>query len=148
MTFNMNNANLLYVTNRDEWRSWLVENYKTEKQVWLVFYKKHTGKPGVTYNDTVEEALCFGWIDSIVRRIDQDRYAQRFSVRKPKSSYSQANKKRLKKMVEQGRVVEDVLETPGEVLNEEFEIPADILQTIKVNPRAWENFKPSHTCVH
>jgi uncharacterized protein YdeI (YjbR/CyaY-like superfamily) len=97
MTFNMNNANLLYVTNRDEWRSWLVENYKAEKQVWLVFYKKHTGKPGVTYNDAVEEALCIGWIDSIVRRIDQDRYAQRFSVRKPKSSYSQANIERVKK---------------------------------------------------
>jgi len=106
--------NTLYVTDRKKWRRWLREHYKTTKEIWLVYYKKETGKPRIAYNDAVEEALCFGWIDSIVRTIDEERFAQRFSPRKPKSKYSQANK---------------------------FVIPKDILQAIKANKEAWKNFQ-------
>ena len=62
----------LYVTNREEWRKWLEKKHNTEKEVWLIYYKKHTGKPRIPYDDAVVEALCFGWVDSIVKRVDNE----------------------------------------------------------------------------
>ena len=88
----------LYAAKRAEWRKWLKQNYKTEKEIWLVFYKKSSGKPRIEYNDAVEEALCFGWIDSTVKKIDDESFAQRFSRRNPKTGYSQSNKERLSKV--------------------------------------------------
>jgi uncharacterized protein YdeI (YjbR/CyaY-like superfamily) len=129
------------VTNRKEWRDWLKKHYKSEKEVWLVYSKKHTGKPRIPYNDAVEEALCFGWIDSTVKRIDEDRFAQRFSLRNPKAPYSQANKERLKELVKQGKVVEEVVATLGNLVEERFEMPPDILEAIKANENAWTNFQ-------
>ena len=143
MKRSLDEAELLYVTDGREWRDWLKRHYKSEKEVWLVYYKKHTGKPRISYNDAVEEALCFGWIDSIVKTIDEDRYAQRFSLRNPKSPYSQANKERLKALVKQGEVVDEVLATLGNLAEERFEIPPDILKVIKANKEAWKNFQAS-----
>ena len=71
-----------YARNRKTWRKWLEKNHESLKEVWLVRYKKHTGKPTVSYNDSVEEALCFGWIDSIVKKVDEERYIQKFTPRK------------------------------------------------------------------
>jgi uncharacterized protein YdeI (YjbR/CyaY-like superfamily) len=141
MRRNLDKTTLLYVTNRDEWRNWLKKYYRSEREVWLAYYKKHTGKPRIPYNDAVEEALCFGWIDSTVKSIDEDRYAQRFSVRNPKTPYSQANKERLRSLIKQGKVVEEVLATLGSLAEEQFEIPSDILEAIKANDKAWENFQ-------
>jgi len=129
------------VTNRKAWRDWLKKHYKTEKDVWLVYYKKHTGKPRLPYNDAVEEALCFGWIDSTVRRIDEDRFAQRFSLRNPKAPYSQANKERLRRLTKEVKVVKEVLATLDNLGEGEAEIPPDILKAIKANKKAWKNFK-------
>jgi uncharacterized protein YdeI (YjbR/CyaY-like superfamily) len=137
----LDEAKLLHVTERAEWRAWLEKHNKSEREVWLVFYKKHTGKPRISYNDSVEEALCFGWIDSTVRRIDEDRYAQRFSVRNPKTPYSQSNKERLRKLVKQGQVVKEVVATLEGIEEERFEIPPDILKAIQENPKAWKNFQ-------
>jgi uncharacterized protein YdeI (YjbR/CyaY-like superfamily) len=131
----------LYVTDRKAWREWLSKNYDKEPEIWLVYPKKHTGKPRILYNDSVEEALCFGWIDSTAKRIDEDFYAQRFSPRNPKSSYSQANKERLAKLVEEGKVIAPVLATLGNILNEEFVMPPDIIKRIQSNKTAWENFR-------
>lgn len=131
----------LYVTNKKEWREWLEKNYKTEPEIWLVYYKKDSGKPRILYNDAVEEALSFGWIDSNIKRIDKERYAQRFSPRKPKRPYSQANKERLKKLIKEGKVVKDVLDSLGDVYNEKYSIPKDILQAIKRDKAAWKNFQ-------
>ena len=133
--------NMLYVTTRKEWRDWLKKHYQSEKEIWLVYYKKHTGKPRINYNEAVEEALCFGWIDSIVKSIDEDRFAQRFSLRNPKRPYSQANKERLRELIRQGKVVKNVLATVGDVTEEEFEIPPDILKAIKASKEAWKNFQ-------
>ncbi|OFW32773.1 MAG: hypothetical protein A2074_04585 [Candidatus Aquicultor primus] len=141
MRHNLDETKLLYVTNQDEWRNWLEKHYKSEREVWLVYYKKHTGKPRIPYNDAVEEALCFGWIDSTVKGIDGDKYAQRFSVRNPKTAYSQANKERLRNLIKQGKVVGEVLATLGNLAEEQFEIPSDILEAIKANEKAWENFQ-------
>ena len=137
----LDEAKLLYVTNPREWRDWLKKHYKSDKEVWLVYYKKHTGKPRIFYNDAVEEALCFGWIDSIVKGIDEDRFAQRFSVRNPRTPYSQANKERLMEMVKQGKVVDEVLATLVNLADEQFEIAPDILKAIKANEKAWKNFQ-------
>jgi uncharacterized protein YdeI (YjbR/CyaY-like superfamily) len=119
---------LLYVSNRKEWRAWLKKNYKNQKEVWLVYYKKQSGKPRIAYNDAVEEALCFGWIDSTVKTIDDEKFAQRFSVRKPNSAYSQANKERLRKLIEEGKLAKEVLATIGNISEGRFKIPPDILE--------------------
>lgn len=131
----------LYVTNRKDWRAWLKKNYKSAKEIWLVYYKKKTGKPRIAYNDAVEEALCFGWIDSLVKTLDEERTAQRFSPRKPRTGYSQANKERLKKLIRQGKVLKEVRETLGNLSTEKFVIPEDILEAIKANRTAWRNFQ-------
>lgn len=131
----------LHVTNRKDWRAWLKKNSKTEKEIWLVYYKKGTGKPRIEYNDAVEEALCFGWIDSIVKTLDEERAVQRFSPRKPKTKYSQANIERLRSLVAKKKVIKEVVDTLGNVLNEEFIIPPDILKAIKSNEEAWKNFQ-------
>jgi uncharacterized protein YdeI (YjbR/CyaY-like superfamily) len=132
---------MLHAKNRREWRSWLRKHYKTAKDIWLVYYKKGSGKPRIEYNDAVEEALCFGWIDSTVRTIDAERYAQRFSPRKPRSSYSQANKERLRKLIKQRKVAKDVLATLGNAQEKQFRIPPDILKAIRANKEAWKHFQ-------
>ncbi len=96
----------LYVTNRNDWRNWLEKNHDAAKEVWLIYYKKHTGKPSVSYEDTVEEALCFGWVDSILKRLDDDRCARKFTPRKSSSSWSESNKKRAEKMIRERRMTE------------------------------------------
>jgi uncharacterized protein YdeI (YjbR/CyaY-like superfamily) len=131
----------LYVTNRDDWRSWLEDHYAEESELWLVYPRKETGKPRIPYNEAVEEALCFGWIDSIVRNIDQERFAQRFTPRKLISNYSQTNKERLMKLIKQGKVIPDVLASLENIDLEAFEYPEDIMAALRENEQAWENFQ-------
>ncbi|NOH03752.1 MAG: hypothetical protein HND47_18210 [Chloroflexi bacterium] len=137
----MDISQTLYVTDRKDWRDWLKKHYKTETEIWLVYPKKATGKPRIEYNDAVEEALCFGWIDSLVKKLDEDHTVQRFSPRKPKTKYSQANIERLRALAAQKKVIKEVADTLGEVLNAEFVIPPDILSAIKANKKAWKNFQ-------
>ena len=96
----------LRVDTRDSWRHWLRENHASEAEIWFVFYKKHTGVPNVPYGVAVEEALCFGWIDSLVKRIDDERYAQKFTPRRSGSVWSELNKKRATAMVDEGRMTD------------------------------------------
>ena len=131
----------LYVSNRKDWRKWLKANYKTEKEIWLIYYKKDSGEPRIPYNDAVEEALCFGWIDSTTKRIDDKKFAQKFSPRNPRSSYSQANKERLRKLIKQKKVIKEVVNSLGNILDKKFVIPKDILKELKANKNAWENFQ-------
>ena len=131
----------LYVTHRDDWRNWLEEHYRDEKEIWLIYCRMQAGKPRIPYNDAVEGALCFGWIDSIIRNLDQERYAQRFTPRKPHSEFSQTNKERLKKLIEQGKVKAEVLVSLDDAGLEDFEYPMDIMATIRENEQAWENFQ-------
>lgn len=94
----------LYVTDRDGFRKWLIENHQKKKEIWLVQYKKSARKPSIKYVDAVEEALCFGWIDNIEKSIDAERYALRFSPRRPKSNWTNTNKDRARKMIAEGRM--------------------------------------------
>jgi uncharacterized protein YdeI (YjbR/CyaY-like superfamily) len=92
----------LHVVEREEWRAWLKANGGKEKEIWLVFYKKHTGRPRLAYDDAVEEALCFGWIDSIIKPLDEETYARRFTPRQRGSKWSELNIARAKKMIATG----------------------------------------------
>ena len=131
----------LYVTQRKTWRVWLKKNYKTEKEIWLVYPRKATGKARITYNDAVEEALCFGWIDSTAKKLDEEHTAQRFSPRRPRAKYSQANIERLRYLVAKKKVIKEVAESLGDILNEKFVISEDILKAIKADKAAWKNFQ-------
>jgi uncharacterized protein YdeI (YjbR/CyaY-like superfamily) len=133
---------LLEANKRSEWRAWLRRHYKTRKEIWLVFHKKHTGRPRVAYNDAVEEALAFGWIDSTAKKLDEDRYAQRFTPRNPKSSYSESNVARLRAMAAKGKIVPEVLKKVKPLLAEKpIRVPPDILAAIKADPETLKNFR-------
>lgn len=137
----MKGTNRIYVAKRADWREWLQANYKTAHEAWLVYPRKHTGVPRIPYNDAVEEALCFGWIDSITRSIDEDHYSQRFTPRSPGSSYSQTNRERLRRLIDRGKVMPDVLATLGNTLEEPFVFPPDIKAALQTNELAWTNFQ-------
>jgi len=142
----------LYVTCRNDWRAWLEKNHDTKKEVWLIYYKKHTGKSRIPYDDAVEEALCFGWIDSTVKRLDDERFVQKFTPRKDDSNWSELNKKRAKKMIMEGRMTKAGLTKFKEVKkNKKKElkakpamkkliIPPDLKKALAINKKACENF--------
>lgn len=94
----------IYVTTADEFRKWLIKNHQTKKEIWLIQYKKATRKPSINYVDAVEEALCFGWIDGLEKSMDAERYALRFSPRRPKSNWTNTNKDRARRLIAEGRM--------------------------------------------
>jgi uncharacterized protein YdeI (YjbR/CyaY-like superfamily) len=104
----------LYVNNRKEWRDWLCQQHDKCSGIWLVFYKKHTGKSTIEYNEAVEEALCFGWIDSIIKKIDDEKYVRKITPRKANSRWSELNKKRVTKIKKQGLMTEAGIEKVNE----------------------------------
>jgi len=97
---------LVYVKDRAAWREWLHKNYNQEQEIWLVFQKKGTGRTSVNYGDAVEEALCFGWIDSIIKKLDDKQYVRKFTPRKSNSKWSALNINRAEKMMEEGLMTE------------------------------------------
>lgn len=131
----------LYVSDRSEWREWLVENHASESEIWLVFPRKASGKPRVAYNDAVEEALCFGWIDGIAKTLDDKTSAQRFTPRKEKSSWSELNKERARQMIASGKMTDAGFAKLGNVLEVSFEFPADIIEALKADAQTWVNFQ-------
>ena len=131
----------LDVATRDEWRAWLETHHASEPEIWLVIHSKGSGSPSIPYNDAVEEALCFGWIDSIVKKLDTDSRAQRFTPRRPGRALSEMNKVRVRRLAEAGRMTQAGFDAAGDVLDEPFEVPADILKRLKSDERAWANFQ-------
>ena len=96
----------LHFTTAEEWRAWLEGNHATQGQAWLIINKKDSGTPSVSVQQTVEEALCFGWIDSAMQPIDAERYALRFTPRRKGSNWSERNKGRAAKLIAEGRMTE------------------------------------------
>lgn len=149
-----------YAASREEWRAWLEQNHDKAPEIWLVYYKKNSGKPSVSYDEAVEEALCFGWIDGITKTLDADRYAQRFTPRRPKSNWSEPNKRRVEKMIREGRMTPAGLAKitydldaplapakPKGAPAPDLPVPDYLRQALTANPIAWENFTnlaPSH----
>jgi len=130
----------LYVKNRVEWRRWLKKNHRKKSQIWLITYRKYTKKPSIPYNTAVEEALCFGWIDSIVKGLDKEKLAQRFSPRKSNANWSWMNKERMRRLIKEKRMTTAGLSVYEGNLNNAFRIPADILKDLKKDKTAWKNF--------
>lgn len=145
----MDEVTTTYVRNREEWRSWLQKNHKSRKSIWLIYYKKHTKKPSVPYADAVEEAICFGWIDGQVKKIDDDRYMQRYSPRTSKSLWSEANVERARKMIRLGSMTEFGLMVFSEGTKVKDRVPSSrnlsipdyFKEAIVKNKRAWKNFE-------
>jgi uncharacterized protein YdeI (YjbR/CyaY-like superfamily) len=137
-------------SSRKDWRQWLKKNHKIKTSVWLVYYKKNSNKPSLTWSEAVDEALCFGWIDSTARPIDDETYKQFFSVRKPKSVWSKINKEKVKTLIENelmtksGYASIEVAKQNGSwtVLDEveEFIIPKDLKQEFKTKHGSKEYF--------
>ncbi|MGE5399031.1 MAG: YdeI/OmpD-associated family protein [Ignavibacteriales bacterium] len=100
----MDTPNALTFADRTGWQEWLEKKHMAETEVWLVLYKKHSGKPGLSYQEAVEEALCYGWIDSKALRVDEEKYMQRFTPRKNNSNWSALNLQRVEKLVKEGRM--------------------------------------------
>jgi len=136
---------------RAEWRAWLRQHHATADEAWLVFYKKHTGKPSVAYRDSVEEAICFGWIDGLKRRIDDERYAHRFTPRKESSKWSPLNIRIAEAMIASGQMApaglaaferrrgydEAFLDARQ---SDRLDLPPDIEKALRANRKAWQNF--------
>ena len=96
----------IYVTTSDEFRKWLLQNHQTKKEIWLIQYQKAAKKPSIHYVEAVEEALCFGWIDGLEKSMDAERYALRFSPRRPRSNWTNTNKDRARRMIAEGRMTQ------------------------------------------
>jgi uncharacterized protein YdeI (YjbR/CyaY-like superfamily) len=96
----------LLVASSEEWRAWLAQHHAERKEIWLVYYKKNSGKSGISYEESVEEALCFGWIDGTNKGIDGEKYAGRFTPRRPKSPWSASNLARVARLLREGKMTE------------------------------------------
>jgi len=139
--------------NREQWREWLAEHHESKSEVWLVFHKRHTGRPSVAYDDAVDEALCFGWIDSLIKRLDDDRYARKFTPRKPDSRWSTANRRRYAELKAGGRLTRAGLKRAPTDRRYDApkprpsKVPQYIQQALRNRPAAWNYFEslaPSH----
>ena len=141
----------VYAPDQAAWRAWLRENHAASPGVWLVYYKKGSGTPSVDWDEAVEEALCYGWIDSKVNRLDEARYKQVFTPRKAGSVWSKVNKERLEKLVAEGKMTPagqrkvDQAKEDGSwtFLDsvENLEVPDDLLAALKETGDAWANFQ-------
>lgn len=141
----------IYFPTRREWREWLQQNHHTETGVWAIFYKKNSGQPTMTYDESVEEALCFGWIDSVANKIDEVKFKQLFSPRKPKSGWSRVNKNRIERLLAEGQMAEaglakiEAAKVDGSWTKldavEELLIPEDLQKAFDANPPSGENFE-------
>jgi uncharacterized protein YdeI (YjbR/CyaY-like superfamily) len=125
---------------RGEWRRWLEKNHARAPEIWLVYYTKASGKKFVPYEAAVEEALCFGWIDGIVKKLEEDSRAQRFTPRRPGRPVSELNKERMRRMIEAGKMTEAGLAAAPD-LHADFEIAAWIMEELQADPRVWKNFQ-------
>ena len=150
------NFDLVHASTRAEWRAWLAEHHATSTGVWLVIHKKNSVETGVGYEEAVEEALCFGWIDSKTQSLDETRFKQIFTPRKPRSVWSRSNKERVARLIEQG-----LMTPPGLAAIElarangswssydaidELAVPDDLAAALAANPVAgqhWQNFSAS-----
>jgi uncharacterized protein YdeI (YjbR/CyaY-like superfamily) len=138
---------LLKVPSRQEWRTWLREHYDSASEVWLVFWKRRTGVTSLSYTDAVEEALCFGWIDSIVRRLDDVQYARKFTPRKADSRWSSINRRRYEDLKSRGLLAASGLMRAPTCRSGDAPRPSAsatpfyIEERLKTHPRAWQFFE-------
>ena len=137
----------LDVRNCEQWREWLAKHHDSESEVWLVFHKRQTGRPSIAYDEAVDEALCFGWIDSLIKRLDDDRYARKFTPRKPDSRWSTANHKLHAQLRASGRLTRAGLKRAPTDRSYNAprpapsKVPQYIQQALRSRPAAWSYFQ-------
>lgn len=124
---------------RDEWRSWLEENHNIAKEIWLI-YDERSDKATLSYLDSVEEAICFGWIDGIAKRFSEFQKAQRFTPRRPHSNWTELNKERARRLIKLGLMTDAGARTLPD-LDEPFVVASDIIKALKSEPNTWKNFE-------
>lgn len=145
-------TNALLFKNRDEWRSWLEKNHTISNEVWLIHYKKSLGKKSLNHFDAVEEALCFGWIDSKLKKLDEEKFILKYSPRKSQSVWSKINKENAEKMISLGKMTKAGLDKIEEAKKQGFwdlaytnlvkdQLPSDLKKALIVNKTAWNNFQ-------
>jgi uncharacterized protein YdeI (YjbR/CyaY-like superfamily) len=131
----------------ERWREWLAEHHDSESEVWLVFHKRHTGQASIAYEDAVDEALCFGWVDSLIKRLDDARYARKFTPRKADSKWSTTNRRRYAQLKASGRLMLAGLHRPptdrsGDAPRPSLlNVPAYIQEALKNCPAAGGHFE-------
>jgi uncharacterized protein YdeI (YjbR/CyaY-like superfamily) len=130
------------------WRKWLADHHDSESEIWVIFHKKHTGTPSVAYLEALDEALCYGWIDSLVRRLDDERYARKFTPRKPTSKWSDINRKRYAELANAGRLAPagkarspETGSRYGATPTVPESMPAYLSKAFKASPKAWAFFE-------
>jgi uncharacterized protein YdeI (YjbR/CyaY-like superfamily) len=147
--FDLNNA--LLFENKKEWHNWLERNHLKFKEIWLIHYKKSSNKKNLTHYDAVGEALCFGWIDSTLKRIDEEKYILRYTPRKSKSVWSKINKETAERMILQGKMTKAGLEKINSAKKNGLwetaytnkirdKLPSDLEKSLHLDKIAWENF--------
>ena len=147
----MKMRNLLVYADREGWRDWLQTHYASESEAWLVYYKKSTGQSSIDYESSVEEALCFGWIDSIIQNIDVTSHARKFTPRTNTIKWSETNKRRVRKLIAEGRMTPagmekvtfpiDSVEVAGPGSSRPvFEFSPEVIAAFQANPAAWAFF--------
>ena len=149
----------LELKTREAWRAWLADHHDKEEEIWLVYFKKETGIPTLDYAETRDEALCFGWVDSLIKKIDDTKYARKFTPRKDSSKWSKVNKARVKALIKVGLMTEHGLkkveaakrsgswDNPVQKPSMDFKMPPEFAQALQDNPQAEEtyiNLPPSH----
>lgn len=135
---------------RQEWRKWLMRNHRVKQSIWLIAYKKKSNVPSVVWSDAVDEALCFGWIDSVRKPVDHEKFIQLFSKRKANSGWSKINKQKVQRLIDEGLMAEAGLEVierakqngSWSILDkvEELEIPKDLSKEFKARPGSRQYF--------
>ena len=139
-------------SNPAEWRNWLAKNHDREQEVWLVYLKASRGKTNIDYESSVEEALCFGWVDSIIQNIDEERYARKFNPRRMESKWSETNKRRVAKVIREGRMTEAGMAKLTFDLNEvdtskpkperpPVKMPENMETALRSRPKLWAAFQ-------
>jgi len=146
-----NDIQTFYAKDANAWRNWLQKNHRSEKSVWLIIYKKECKKPSVYYNEAVDEALCFGWIDSKPNKRDEESYYQFFAKRNPKSNWSKVNKAKVEKLIKEKKMARaglEAIETAKQngtwhALDEVDNsiVPADLTKALLKNKTAMKNFE-------
>jgi uncharacterized protein YdeI (YjbR/CyaY-like superfamily) len=140
-----------HAPDRATWRAWLAAHHTTKTEIWLMIYKKHTATPSISYDEAVEEALCFGWIDGILKRVDNDRHVIRFTPRRKGSNWSELNKWRVGRVIAAGAMTPAGLEAIAFPLDEipserpkpvrgEVLLPEDLEAAFRADPAVWETF--------
>jgi uncharacterized protein YdeI (YjbR/CyaY-like superfamily) len=139
----------VHFENRGAWREWLMANHSITNEIWVIYFKKHTGKTSIVYREALEEALCFGWIDGMIKRIDEEQYMQRFTPRRDKSNWSDTNIRLALKLKGEGKMHESGLKFQSrwkffpkdkDEKNANFVLPLEIEAALREFPEAYSNF--------